>query len=323
MPCNSQLCWWRYCYLRGYSSIPSWKFSSCLKRWWKFSHWYKREPYQFPSQVPQTWNVDWAALSAGFTPGARGFQRAVNGPVALPGRGFSCQLLHHNFPRWWGHLRIMPVVGFLPTFVGGVCVCWVVGEGWWMRGGAVSSCSSSLPSVPVLYLSWISPVYDFTTRVLRPQIAWWFSVRLLSRLVVHPWGWLGSLSTLAAPQIGRQLYAPKQSGVTHLKIDVPSPTAVRWAGLILGRKAGLFLAPVALPAPLRPAWATAVVRFVPQARRDPRLYVSFLRLKRLSFVFLCVLVCLRSFQVQIRSLWRVQWIRFCFFFFQLQFKCIL
>ena len=135
----------------------------------------------------------------------------------------------------------------------------------------------------------------------------------LSRLVVHSWGWLGSLSTLAAPQIGRQLHAPKQFGVAHLKIEAPSPAAVRWAGLILGRKAGLLLAPAALPAPLRPAWAAAVVRLVPQARRDPRLYVSFLRLKRLSFIFLCVLVCLRSFQVQIRSLWRVHWIRYFFF----------
>lgn len=153
---------------------------------------------------------------------------------------------------------------------------------------ALSPLACFLCVLSVLCLSCISPVYEFTSCVLRPQIAWWFSVRLWSRLVVHSWGWLGSLSTLSAPHIGRQLHAPKQFGVAHLKIEAPNPAAVRWAGLILGRKAGLFLAPAALPAPLRPVWAAAVVRFVPQARRDPRLYVSFLWLKRLSFVVLNV-----------------------------------
>lgn len=117
------------------------------------------KPHQFPSQVPQMWNVDWAALSVGFTPGARAFQRAVNSPVALLGRGFSCQLLHDSFPRWWGHLRIMTVVSFPPAFVGGGgCAGWW-GEGWWMRGGAVSSCLFSLRSVRVVSFMRISRVW--------------------------------------------------------------------------------------------------------------------------------------------------------------------
>ena len=165
----------------------------------------------------------------------------------------------------------MTSVSFLPSFVCvclGVCLgvsgCW--GQGWWVGGGDV--CPRRFLCVgPELRLSWISPVGDATACVLRPQIARWFSVGLLSGLVVHSWGWLGSLSTLSAAQTSPQLHAPQQFGVAHLKIEAPNPA--RWGGqgsFSVGRRP---LRPRGSPAcPAQASLSRSSSQVSPQARRS-------------------------------------------------------
>ena len=214
--------------------IPSWKFSSCLKCWWQFSHRYRWEPRRFPPQVPQTWSVDWVALSLGVTPGAGAFRGAADSPVALLGRGFSCQCSIFISQDEADTLASWLQPAFPLLLWVRVCVCGCVSGCVWVLGaglvGKRRRCLS--PAFPLRWpraaSSWISPVGDATACVLRPQIARWFSVGLLSRPVVHSWGWLGSLSTLSAAQTGPQLHAPKQFGVAHLKIEAPNPA--RWGG---------------------------------------------------------------------------------------------
>lgn len=111
----------------------------------------------------------------------------------------------------------------------------------------------------------------------------------VSRPGAHSEGLVDSLSTLLPPDIAQQLYAPKQFGAAHLKIEEPNPAVVNRAWLILGGKSYTVLAPPALPALLLACRTCSCGQVFHQPRTDPRLWVSFFPLKRLSFVVLYVL----------------------------------